>query len=703
MKQRFTFKVLLIGTIGLPAALGGEEIKRDHDITSDDYFSLAIITGCTMSPDGKYVAYTEMRWEPPAEHRNTDLWVVEAAATAADRPKPRRLTFDPTADGSPQWGPDGRSIYFTSSPKRAGETLPPWDGKTQVWRVSVDGGEPTPVTRVREGVGAFELSRDGQTLYYTVGAEHVADDWHDLKSKYKDLTYGHGVHQFTQVWKLDLQSWRAEKLVDEQRAIGQMAVAPDASKIAMLTTPTEHLISNEGQSRLDIFDVKTKKIAALPDRLWRADAPSPYGWLDGLAWRADSQALAFAVFFDGYPSEILVAEWKGDDVMPRKLKRPDGVYVTGGLKWRGEAADLCLLADERACSRVFCVRNVSGGKSGEWESLTPGDVVVSAFSFGRSGDEPAVVIGDPSNTYDVAILLDPQFADSATHNLLTNVNPQINAWKLPQIETITWKADDGAEVSGILELPPDHKRSDGPLPMIVEIHGGPTACTYSAMSFLIYGRTLMPAKGYALLSPNYRGSTGYGDKFLTDLIGHENDIEVRDILKGVDALVERGIADPQRLGVMGWSNGGFLTNCLITKDQRFKAASSGAGVVDQVIQWGIEDTPGHVINYMQGFPWSRTQAYLKASPTFALDKIRTPTLIHVGANHARVPPAHSRTLYRALKEYLKVPTELVVYPGEGHGLTKYKSRQAKMEWDLAWFDRYLRDKPTEEPAKPRAD
>ena len=167
-------------------------------------------------------------------------------------------------------------------------------------------------------------------------------------------------------------------------------------------------------------------------------------------------------------------------------------------------------------------------------------------------------------------------------------------------------------------------------------------------------------------------------------------------------MVDQKIADPDRLAVMGWSNGGFLTNCLITQTDRFKAASSGAGILDMVIQWGSEDTPGHVINYMLGYPWQKPDAYRKASPVYGLEKVRTPTLIHVGGADPRCPPAHSRGLYRALKYYLHVPAELVVYPGESHGLMKYKNRKAKMEWDLAWFDKYLLGKEKKENDKESA-
>jgi dipeptidyl aminopeptidase/acylaminoacyl peptidase len=232
----------------------------------------------------------------------------------------------------------------------------------------------------------------------------------------------------------------------------------------------------------------------------------------------------------------------------------------------------------------------------------------------------------------------------------------------------------------------------------VHLHGGPTSSTAFAQQFWIYGRTIFAARGWALFSPNYRGSTGYGDAFMTDLIGRENDVEVKDILAGVDALVERGIVDPDRLAVMGWSNGGYLTNCLITTTDRFKAASSGAGVFDMVMQWSIEDTPGHVINYMQGLPWSAPDEHRESSPLYKVDRVVTPTIIHMGEKDSRVPVQHGISLHRALHHYLKVPSELVVYPGAGHGLTKYTHRNAKLAWDVAWFDEYVLGKSAEDAA-----
>jgi dipeptidyl aminopeptidase/acylaminoacyl peptidase len=674
--------VLILG-----GAARADAPARTHDITVDDYFTQADLFQMAVSPDARYVAYTEGRWEQATDDRKADLWVVDRKTAAS-----RRLTFDRASDRSPEWSPDSKFIYFAGNRKREGEKQVPYNGKAQVWRISVDGGEPQAVTRLADGVDAFHLARDGKALYYLTSTEVIDEPWKNLRQQFKDIEYGHGVDKFSQVWRLDLQNWRSEKRIDDKRVIRDFAVTADGERIAMITTLDDKVVSFEGQSRVDVYDAKTKQITPLPDKVFRADAPSPYGWLEHLAWSQDGQLLAFNVIFDGYPAEIIVAEWREDGspaVFP--LKRPVGLSVRGygsPLQWRGDSAELCFLAEQKARVRLCFADEVRQGTHPSFRLLTEGDVVVADFANSVTGTETALLMSTPTTLPDIYFA---EFPGSPRR--LTHVNPQADTWKLPKLSTVSWKGANGDNVEGILELPPNHKAGEK-LPLVVEIHGGPTTATLYQLQFWIYGRTLLPAKGYAVLSPNYRGSTGYGDKFLTDLIGRENDIEVEDILKGVDAMVERGIADPERLGVMGWSNGGYLTNCLITHTTRFKAASSGAGIVDALMEFGANDEPAYTIVFKRGFPWSNAEGYRKASPSFKLDKIKTPTLIHVGGGDERCPPGHSRMLYRALKEYVKVPTELLVYPGEPHGLTKYKHRKAKMEWDLAWFERYLMNKST---------
>ncbi len=673
----------------LTVALARAEAPRT--IVPNDYFSLAAINECRLSPDGRHVAYTETRWEPPAELRNTDLWVINCETRHA-----RRLTFDRANDAHPVWSPSGKTIYFSAARELPGSSEPPYDGTMQIWSVSVDGGSPRAVTRVKDGISGFRLAMDGNSIYYTRSTEQTDDDpFAGLRSKYDSIDFATGSRSVHTLWRLDLQSWRAEQLVDEKRFIRSFAVSPDERWIAMITGPDARLITHEGRSRVDLFDVEQRTHHTLPDRLWREEAPSPNGWLESLAWSSDSAALAFTVMFDGYPTEVLVAERLGSSPTVQRLTRPAGAFVQGGLTWRPGTRDLCFVAAHQARTRVLSVRDVRDGRHGTSDVLTPGDVVVSAYSFSRQKEGPvAVVLATPTSPGDLYQMSREtrEIKASFPYRRLTEVNPQVAEWKLPQISLMEWKSRDGRTVQGVLELPPDYKPADGPLPTVIELHGGPTSATTYSLRFWVYGRTLFAAQGYALLSPNYRGSTGYGDQFLIDLIGNENDIDVADILTGVDALIERGIADPQRLGVMGWSNGGFLTNCVITQDSRFKAASSGAGVVDQFMQWGEEDTPGHVFNYMRGLPWEQAAAYMSASPAYALDKVKAATLIHVGANDPRVPAVHARSLHRALREYVGVPTELLTYPGQGHSLNTYTYRKAKMEWDLAWFDHYLRDK-----------
>ncbi len=674
------YLAILVVALLVPCLLYAQPAPAKRAITVADYFTQADLFGIAYSE--KWIAYTEGRWQESTDDRKTELWIVPTQGGPS-----RRLTADRASARSLQFDAKGGEVYYLANRKRDGEKRPPYDGKAQVWCIATDGpAVAEPLTRVDGGVEAYQISLDGQSLYYLVHIDRIEHDEFGLRAKFSKLDYGHGQNRIGQIWKLDLRSRRSEKLIDAGRNIREFSVTRDQKRIAMITTPDDKVVSFEGQSRVDVWTAAAKKIVTLPEEGYRKKVSSPYAWLEHVAWNPIGNKLAFNVIFDGYPAEIFIGDLAGETPATTKMPRPAGVHIRGygsPIVWFGQD-QFYFLAEEKARVRLMGV-NKATSTTPNYFTKSSGDVVVEQFALAADTNanyKYAVIMATPTRLPDVSA--------SYAINLerLTNVNPQVSEWKLPQLSVVSWKGAGGQAVEGILELPHDYKKGDK-VPLVVEIHGGPTTATYFKLQYWIYGRTLLPSRGYAVFCPNYRGSTGYGDKFTADLIGRENDLDVEDILSGVDALVQRGIADPDKLAVSGWSNGGYLTNCIITKTNRFKAAISGAGIVDAVMEWGANDEPAYTMVFKQGLPWTNPMQYHKASPTYDLGKVRTPTLIHVGANDERCPPAQSRMLYRALKENLNVPAELIVYPGEAHGLSKYRNRQAKLEWDLAWLDRYV--------------
>lgn len=646
--------------------------ERTHQIEAADYFTIAGISSLAVAPDGSEAAWVEQRWCRDEDGRVGEIWRVNLEQGGAER-----ITFNNVDAGGLQYGPDGEWLYYAADDD---------DGSTQIWRMEPDGENPHMMTRVKDGIELWDLAADGSAIVYTVGVERTEDEWEELRDRYADLEYGHGITTFSEVRFLDLETWRTRTVFDGDRVVRDIDVSADGLTAALVTTPDNEVVHNEGWSRIDVLDLKTGELTKVTEKGWREDHPSPYGWIDAVDLNRAGNALTFTISFDGYPTRLYTAARDDASWRLREMDRPDGVSIVGGsCGWRAGSSNLLCEGDVDAAIHLYSIPSSETTAPASASRITSGDMTISRWTTDVSGETLVVVSGALDAAHDLYRVQADRHAER-----LTTINPQIDSWILPTIQKVSWNAPDGRQVAGILELPPGWTPEDGPLPTIIEIHGGPTSATRYEMRFWIYGRTLLAAKGYALLSPNYRGSTGYGDDFLTELIGRENDIEVKDILAGADMLVERGIADADRLGVMGWSNGGFLTNALITQSTLFKVASSGAGVLDQVIQWATEDTPGHVVNFMGSrLPWDNPEHFVKASPLYAMHKVTTPTLIHVGGNDPRVPPAHSRGLYRALSIYLGIPTELVVYPGASHSLRTYTHREAKMAWDVAWIEKYL--------------
>jgi len=665
--------VALVLVAVAPLALPAQAPPRP--VTPADYFSLRGVAEFAASPDGASVAYALATWDQADDARKADVWVVNVKSAA-----PTRVTFDRANDRHLRWSADGTQVYFLGNRKREAETKPPYDGKTQVWRVAAAGGPPTAVTRVPGGVTGYDLAAKSEELFYTTDAEEKDDDeFAKLRAKYAKNEYGHGVRKVSELHRLDLQTWIDETLPTAKRYIREFAVSPNGERVAMVTALDDSVVESEGESRVDVWE--GGKTATPPTEVYRAKAASPYAWLEGLTWSLDGNRFAFVAIHDAYPAEVIVGEYSAAGWGVSKVKR-DGWQVVGYGRAVGPPVQFA------PDSKGLVVQTEAAGLVGygTW------GFAAAAFTPAKAEGNVAGVSPDGSVRLASTAAALPELL-TGDRKTLTNLNPQVKAWQLPTVTHVTWKAPDGATVGGVLELPYGHKAGTK-LPLVVGLHGGPTTSSKADLAFDPHnGRLYFAAAGYAVLLPNYRGSTGYGDQFLTDLVGRENDIEVKDILAGIQHLVKEGIADPDRVACMGWSNGGYLTNCLITlKDSplKFRAASSGAGILDTVAEWGFNDEPAYPVVFKKGAPWETPEVYRATSPTYGIGNVTTPTIVHVGGADERCPPGHSRMLYRALREYKKVPAELVVYTGEPHGLTKMSNRRAKMEFDLAWFAKYMK-------------
>ncbi len=525
--------------------------ERTHDITPADYASVNTIAEIALSPDGKQVAYTLATWDKKADKRATELWVVDTDGKG----KPKQLTSDRANDRHPKWAGDGKAVYVVSN--RGAKA------KAQVWKVPLD-GKPETVTSVKDGIVGFDYAPKTDTVFYTVDATATdKDDFGALREKFGKIEYGHGKRTVSELYAKGPKG-DATKVLADNRYIREFAVTADGKKVAMVSAIDDTVIKSEGESRVDVWE--DGKVTTPPTDVYRAKAASPYAWLEGLAWNPDGTRYAFCAIHDAYPAEVIVGELKGEKWATHRLKRDAAKHVRGyGSPIQWLTPDLVNYLTEEA---GFVTPHTADARSAP--SLTFNTASQAHVYYAKEGRYTIAGVAVVGSGSGFPLLQYSTGKDAPT--LLIDPNPHTATWKFPTIEHVTWKSADGASVGGPLELPFGYKKGDKPLPLVVAIHGGPTTASYNDQRFDPHnGRLYFAAKGYAVLCPNYRGSTGYGDKFLTDLIGNENDLDVKDILAGIQHLIKEGIADPERIAVMGWSNGGYLTNCLITlKDSPVK-------------------------------------------------------------------------------------------------------------------------------------
>ena len=659
--------------------------QSSRAVTVDDYFTLATITQVAMAPDGKRVAYVEARWDANDESRKTDLWVIDTDGKGT----PRRLTFDRANDRNPKW--HGDTIYFLGNRKRGDEKAPPFNGSTQVWAVSATGGDIRPITRIEGGVAGFDLAAKGNAIVYqTDKTVHDDDAFAKLRGQYK-LEHGHGPRRVSELHKLDLTTWRTEKLIDDGRYVREFTVTPDAAKVGMISCIDDTVIRSEGESRIDVW--VGGKIVTPPTECYRAKAATPHAWLEDLAWSPDGSKFGFCAIFDGYPTELIVGE-KASEWTTRVLPRPPGVHVRGygsPIKWHPNG--LPFIVAEATGRTVVAPHSVDVLKQVLKGDDQP-DRVTYAFDFDAAGETGVLVMGTSKS---MGELYATSWKAGGEMKKLFDLNPHTAHWKMPTIQHVTWKAKDGSNCGGVLELPHGY---DGKtkLPLVVAIHGGPTTSTKACLEYDPHnGRLYFAANGYAVLLPNYRGSTRLRRQVhhrphrQRKRHGRQRHHRRRHSTSSRKAS-PTPTASPQWAGATAaTSRTASSRRRTCPSNSRPRAAARASSIPSS--NGASNDEPAYPKAFKKGHPWETPDVYKQTSPTYGLGNVTTPTLIHVGGNDERCPPGNSRMLYRALKEFVNVPTELIVYPGEPHGLTKKSHRKAKMEWDLAWFEKYLRPAP----------
>ena len=626
----------------------------------DQSISMKSVSNPQLSPDGKWVAYTltKTNWEDNAY--DTDIWL--ANTTTGDH---FQLTNSKKSNSNPAWSPDGKWLAFLSTR----------DDKSQLYMISPGGGEARPLTKFETGVTAFKWSPTGKQIVFSATVPDEKTD-KDRKEKYSDYEVVHDDYKMVHLYLLDsLANEKPSKGKALTKGIGfsvgSFVVSPDGKKIAFDASKNPDLINNHTSDLyvLTLGDTLTRKIVSLkgPDQ-------NP-------VWSPDGQQIAFTTANENefyFYTNRLIATVSATGGTPKMLTNtfdenanllewtPDGILFSGYQKTSAHLFRLNL-----ATQKI--------------DRLTkPDNLIATQFSFSKDSRQMAFVGALPNQYGEIQTSAVSTFAPKT----LTDMGAQLASFKIATREVISWKSADGNVIEGILIKPANYD-SARKYPLLVVIHGGPTGIDLPSITAdRNYPVEQFTNKGALVLRPNYRGSAGYGGKFRALNVKNLGLGDYDDVISGVDYLINKGLVDKDKVGAMGWSQGGYISAFITTYSDRFKATSVGAGISNWATYYQNTDITPFTRQYLQGTPWDNADIYQKTSPISYINRAKTPTLIQHGELDKRVPIANAYELRLALEDK-GVPVKMVVYKGFGHGITKPKSMRQVMEENYRWFSKYI--------------
>lgn len=647
--------------------------KTRRKLTIDDYFRLGEVGDPQISPDGAWIAYAVKTRDLEKDKTYTRIWMVPSAGGESIP-----MSAEKQTSSRPRWSPDGQYLAFLSARDK---------GKTQVWTLFRQGGEAVQRTDTPQDVGAFEWSPDGKRMVLVLQdpkpseveahekgedyEEKTAPPWVIDREQFK-VDYTHYLdRRRTHLFVLDLASGETIQITSGDFDDSEPAWSPDGGRIAFVSNRTESPDTNYNSDIWAVDADNTDKGADIRQITTNPGPDTSPAWSPDGQWLAhvsetDIEAMLYAT------RDLAVSAASGGEfrVLTEELDR-----IVASPRFSLDGGFLYFVLEDSGEQNLARI-SVRGG---EVDRLISGTGVVAAFDLGPKG-EVAALVAQPQQPAEVFL-----YAAGNLNQLSFTNKALLDELALGEKVKVQFKSADGTPIEGFIIKPPDFEEGKR-YPTILDVHGGPQSQYDWGFQ---WESQLFAANGYLVVHPNPRGSTGYGQEFCKAIWLAWGEPDYEDVMAAVDDAIERGWADPDRLIVTGWSYGGMMTNHVITKTDRFKAAATGASATLYVVNYG-HDQYQRWWDQELGYPWEpeSRELYEKMSPFNKVANVKTPTLILCGEKDWNVPVINSEQLYMALKK-LGVPTELVVYPGEGHG--SFAPTHQKDVWEryLDWFGKYL--------------